>query len=101
MIEAKTIVITSVTRGLGRAMAEKFAVLGHRVIGCGRSVAGIETMAEALGRRHRFDVVDVARDAAVSAWAKAAIAQYYVELSFELVETFQRIGYAIPVPPWQ
>ena len=33
----KTILITGVTRGLGRAMTEEFIRLGHAVIGCGRS----------------------------------------------------------------
>ena len=34
---AKTIVITGVTRGIGRGLAGEFARLGHKVIGCGRS----------------------------------------------------------------
>ena len=33
----KTILITGVTRGLGRAMAEEFIRLGCVVVGCGRS----------------------------------------------------------------
>jgi len=33
----KIIVITGVTHGLGRAMTEEFARLGHTVAGCGRS----------------------------------------------------------------
>ena len=32
-----TIVITGVTRGLGRALAEQFSFMGHTVIGCGRN----------------------------------------------------------------
>ena len=32
-----TIVITGVTRGLGRALAEQFSSMGHTVIGCGRN----------------------------------------------------------------
>ena len=33
----KIVVITGATRGLGRAMAEKFIALGHTVLGCGRN----------------------------------------------------------------
>ncbi|ATG90396.1 SDR family oxidoreductase [Methylomonas koyamae] len=76
MVEARTIFITGATRGLGRAMAEKFAVLGHRVIGCGRSAGAIAELAAACGSNHRFDTVDVAEDAAVAAWARAAIAEF-------------------------
>jgi NAD(P)-dependent dehydrogenase (short-subunit alcohol dehydrogenase family) len=35
--EQKIILITGVSRGLGRAMAEEFIRLGHAVLGCGRS----------------------------------------------------------------
>ena len=34
---ARRIVLTGATRGLGRAVAEKFIALGHAVAGCGRS----------------------------------------------------------------
>ena len=34
---SKVIVITGVSRGLGRAMTDGFIRLGHRALGCGRS----------------------------------------------------------------
>ena len=37
----KTVLITGVSRGLGRAMAEEFIRLGHTVLGCGRSAKEI------------------------------------------------------------
>ena len=40
----KRIVITGATRGLGRALAEGFARLGHTVIGCGRDAGAIEVL---------------------------------------------------------
>jgi NAD(P)-dependent dehydrogenase (short-subunit alcohol dehydrogenase family) len=40
----KRIVITGVTRGLGRAMLDEFAARGHSVAGCGRSEAAIEKL---------------------------------------------------------
>jgi len=69
----KTIVITGVSRGLGRAMTESFAAAGHRVLGCARSQAAIDELREALGPPHRFDRVDVVDDNAVCSWAQAVL----------------------------
>ena len=44
-----TIVITGVTRGLGRALAEQFSFLGHTVIGCGRNKDILKKMSKSLG----------------------------------------------------
>ena len=46
----KRIVITGATRGLGRALAEGFARLGHTVIGCGRDAGAIEVLLRGPGR---------------------------------------------------
>jgi NADP-dependent 3-hydroxy acid dehydrogenase YdfG len=64
----KIVVITGVTRGLGRAMAEKLIALGHTVLGCGRSRQIIAELKQRLPKRHDFDVVDVASDEEVQAW---------------------------------
>lgn len=61
--------ITGVTRGLGRAMAEEFARLGHKVVGCGRSQKEVAQLQGELGKPHDFAVVDVAVDEEVKAWA--------------------------------
>jgi NAD(P)-dependent dehydrogenase (short-subunit alcohol dehydrogenase family) len=66
----KTVVITGVTRGLGRAMAEEFIRLGHAVLGCGRSEAGLGELRRRFGKSHEFDRVDVAFDEQVQAWVK-------------------------------
>jgi NAD(P)-dependent dehydrogenase (short-subunit alcohol dehydrogenase family) len=42
MPSPKIVVVTGVTRGLGRAMVEEFARLGHTVLGCGRAQSGID-----------------------------------------------------------
>ena len=62
----KRIVITGATRGLGRALAEGFARLGHTVIGCGRDAGAIEVLRAALGAPHDFEAVDVARGPSAS-----------------------------------
>lgn len=60
----KTIVITGVSRGLGRALAERWSAEGHRVLGCSRRA------------EHPFHSVDVRDDAAVAAWAGALLAEH-------------------------
>lgn len=70
---SKTIVITGVTRGLGRAMLEGFHRRGHCVIGCGRNAEAIEELRRDYSKPHRFDSVDVTDDNAVKAWAADAI----------------------------
>jgi len=64
----KIVIITGVTRGLGRAMAERLIVLGHTVLGCGRNRQLIEELRDRHPKRHDFDVVDVSDDDQVQAW---------------------------------
>jgi NAD(P)-dependent dehydrogenase (short-subunit alcohol dehydrogenase family) len=68
VVQPLSIVITGVTRGLGRAMVDEFVRLGHKVSGCGRTEAHIEALARSHPGHH-FQKVDVASDAAVMAWA--------------------------------
>lgn len=65
------ILLTGASRGLGRAMADGFAALGHTVIGCATSDAGVTELRKKHGAPHRWDRVDVRHDAEVAAWAKA------------------------------
>ena len=67
--EHRRIVITGVTRGLGRVLAEGFAALGHSVAGCGRSSTGHRGARGTLGEPHTFTVLDVTDDREVKAWA--------------------------------
>lgn len=64
----KIVVITGVTRGLGRAMAEKFIALGHTVLGCGRKRELIDELRQKFPKRHDFDVVDITADDKVQEW---------------------------------
>lgn len=70
----KKIIITGVTRGLGRALAEEFIALGHTVIGCGRGSEGVFDLRMKHGAPHRFEVVDVANPTKVSMWGAKALA---------------------------
>lgn len=75
--EPKRVVITGVSRGLGRAMAERFAALGHLVLGCGRSGEVLADLASRLGSPpHDFQAVDVADDDAVRLWVRGLLAQH-------------------------
>jgi NAD(P)-dependent dehydrogenase (short-subunit alcohol dehydrogenase family) len=72
----KRIVLTGVSRGLGRAMTEGFIAAGHTVFGCARSPQPLDELRERHGAPHRFDVVDVSREEQVRAWAEAILAQH-------------------------
>ena len=69
----KIILITGVTYGLGRAMAEEFISRGHTVLGCGRSQKQIDALKEKSGKPHDFYAVDVSSDEAVKSWASVCL----------------------------
>ena len=73
---SKTILITGVSRGLGRAMAEEFIRLGHTVLGSGRSTKEIAALQKKFPAPNDCSVVDVADDAQVAAWAKKVLAAH-------------------------
>jgi NAD(P)-dependent dehydrogenase (short-subunit alcohol dehydrogenase family) len=72
----KIVLITGVTLGLGRAMVDEFARLGHTVLGCGRSQQRTEQLRRQVGPPHDFSVVDVASDEQVKAWAGRLLGAY-------------------------
>jgi NAD(P)-dependent dehydrogenase (short-subunit alcohol dehydrogenase family) len=78
MAVAKTILITGVSRGLGRAMAEEFIRLGHTVIGCGRSEKHIAELKKQFPDPNDFTAVDVTSDGQVAAWAKRILSSHGV-----------------------
>ena len=69
MKDHKTILISGVTRGLGRAMTTEFIRLGHVVIGCGRSKQGIAELKGKYRAPHQFQALDVSDDRQVAVWA--------------------------------
>jgi NAD(P)-dependent dehydrogenase (short-subunit alcohol dehydrogenase family) len=64
------IVITGVTRGLGRALAEWYIAQGHTVSGCGRSGMEIFELRSVHPEPHNFDAVDVTEVVKVGMWAE-------------------------------
>ncbi len=73
MPQSKFVVITGVSRGLGRAMVSEFIRAGHKVAGCARSADAIAQLRASCGSPHDFAVVDVSADAQVSAWAERVL----------------------------
>lgn len=69
------IVITGVTRGLGRALAEWYMANGHVVIGCGRS-AEILNMRFSYPEPHDFTALDVTEENRVALWAEKVSARH-------------------------
>ncbi|TWT34251.1 SDR family oxidoreductase [Blastopirellula retiformator] len=76
MSEAKVIVVTGATRGLGRALVTKFVEAGHTVIGCGRNANHISELSEQFTGRHRFDAIDITNYDKVAAWGAEVVAEY-------------------------
>jgi len=71
----KLIVITGVTKGLGRALAEWYMANGHTVAGCGRSAEILE-MRFTFPAPNDFAVVDVAEENKVALWAEKVLAAH-------------------------
>jgi NAD(P)-dependent dehydrogenase (short-subunit alcohol dehydrogenase family) len=75
MSDQRKVLVTGVSRGLGRAMAEQFAERGHIVIGCARSREAIDSLSSQLGPPHHFHCVDVTRAGDVQQWAHRVLDQ--------------------------
>ena len=76
MPDNKVILLTGVTRGLGRVLTDELIRLGHTVLGCGRSQKEIRRMNEQHGPPHDFYAVDVASDDAVKSWASLCLTSH-------------------------
>ncbi len=67
---AKVIAISGVSKGLGRALTDKFISLGHTIIGCSRSKDKIDELQKNYPD-HFFAVVDVADNQQVKSWVES------------------------------
>lgn len=74
--ESKVIVITGVTKGLGRALIGEFIRLGHRIAGCGRNSNAIQELGRIYGDGHIFDALDVVNETEVKRWAEKVISRF-------------------------
>ncbi len=72
----RTIVVTGATKGLGLALANQFAGLGHCVLGCGRTASAVEDLRAKFGPGHDFSVVNVSQREQVEAWSKRLLAAF-------------------------
>lgn len=76
--ERKLILITGVTKGIGRALVSKFVELGHTVVGCARSSAQIRTLRESFSEPNDFYAVDVSSDDEVKSWSSLVLKSHGV-----------------------
>ena len=71
--ESRHIVITGVSRGLGRALVSGMIAGGHRVSGCARSVQSIDDLQNEFPGSHHFATLDVSQADQVESWAQEVI----------------------------
>ncbi len=95
--EVRKIVITGITRGLGRALTEKLVGMGHTVIGCGRRFEAVEAVRRALDPEPYFSVADVSDATAVQEWALDVLDRFGAP---DLVINNAGVGHA-SLPFWE
>jgi NAD(P)-dependent dehydrogenase (short-subunit alcohol dehydrogenase family) len=74
--QRRLIVLTGASRGLGRALAEKFISLGHTVLGCSRSTKAMKEMGGQFGAPSEFYPVNVASDDEVKSWSSLVLTRH-------------------------
>jgi NAD(P)-dependent dehydrogenase (short-subunit alcohol dehydrogenase family) len=70
------ILVTGVSRGLGRALVDGLAQRGHIIAGCARDASQISQLSHELGTPHVFSVVDVAQATQVDQWAQHLLSEW-------------------------
>lgn len=74
-MKPESVLITGISRGLGRALLEKFVAEGSRVFGCARSQVAIDELQEKHGVAVELTQLDVADAGSVASWAADIAAQ--------------------------
>ena len=72
----RNIVITGISRGCGRALAEYYLAQGHRVDGCARSQEIVDELRAEHGPLLHFAAVDVSDNEAVRVWTCDVLAHF-------------------------
>jgi NAD(P)-dependent dehydrogenase (short-subunit alcohol dehydrogenase family) len=70
------ILLTGATRGLGRALVDRFVERHCTVWGCGRSAEHISTLRQTYGPPHDFEAVDVSQEEQVTRWCQRLLKDY-------------------------
>lgn len=73
MNRSRRVVITGVSRGLGRALTEAFVEAGCTVAGCARSAGAVHELQARFPAPHDFRKVDVSDHASVREWADGVL----------------------------
>ena len=78
MKEASTrrILLTGVSRGLGRALTDAFTEQGHAVAGCARHADDVNAMQSKYPANCDFSVVDLASDSQAGKWINSLVARW-------------------------
>ena len=71
-----TIVITGVTKGLGKALAIEYIQQGHHVIGCGRDAESMKSLSINYEGKADFHVVDISSYGQVQKWSNTVLEKY-------------------------
>ncbi len=71
----KLVVVTGVSRGLGRALVSGITKEGHRVVGTARCQSAIDELRTTYREPHRFDVVDQSDVSQVMRWGESVITE--------------------------
>jgi NAD(P)-dependent dehydrogenase (short-subunit alcohol dehydrogenase family) len=71
----QTIVITGISRGIGRAVAERFAAGGWQVLGCASGQAGLDALRQTLPEAKTW-AVNLRDKAQTQAFAQQILAEY-------------------------
>ena len=71
---SRNVLITGVSRGLGKALAKGVLAEGHRVVGCARSVDKVADSAD----NFRVDALDLTDDEAVGEWVNDVVKNWGV-----------------------
>jgi NAD(P)-dependent dehydrogenase (short-subunit alcohol dehydrogenase family) len=96
MTAAWRVVLTGAGRGLGWAMTEKLAELGHTVIGCSQSPERVKELSKRFRWPHRFEAVDVTKDERVAEWARSVLAEGPPDLLLNNAAVMNK-----PAPLWE